>query len=148
MAKTKVKTPIEMLKEICPLFNALGVTRVVASYDGSGDSGDFQELCFWFCDPVAQHDSEAMESSTNGRRMYFDEFKRQYASPAMATVAAPIISPEKLEEFSDTLWNLLPGGWEINEGSFGEIEIDTLKGKIKQQHNERIMETNTTLNEW
>jgi hypothetical protein len=147
MAKTKVKTPIETLKEICPLFNALGVTRVIASYDGSGDSGDFQELCFWFCDPVAQHDSEAMESSTNGRRVYFEDFKRQYATP-VGTDAAPIISLEKLAEFSETLWDLLPGGWEINEGSFGEIEIDTLKGKIKHQHNERIMETNTTENEW
>jgi len=147
MAKTKVKTPIETLKEICPLFTAVGVTRVVASYDGSGDSGDFQELCFWFCDPVAQHDSEAMEASTNGRRVYFEEFKRQYATPT-GTDAKPIISLERLEEFSETLWDLLPGGWEINEGSFGEIEIDTLKCKIKHQHNERIMETNTTENEW
>ncbi|NDD52585.1 hypothetical protein EBZ39_01685 [bacterium] len=147
MAKTKVKTPIETLKEICPLFTAVGVTRVVASYDGSGDSGDFQEICFWFCDPVAENDQDAMDTATNGRRMYLSDFKRLHVEPSGPN-PTPIISPEKLEEFTETLWHLLPGGWEINEGSFGEIEIDTLKCKIKQQHNERIMETNTTENEW
>jgi hypothetical protein len=147
MAKTEVKTPTETLKEICPLLTALGVTRVVASYDGSGDSGDFQDLCFWFCDPVAQHDSEAMDSSTNGRRIYSAEFRQQHVDPSGAN-PSPIISPKKFDEFTGALWALLPGGWEINEGSYGEIEIDTIKSKIKHEHNERIIETHTTHNEW
>lgn len=145
MAKTKkFLSPVEQLKEICPLLAAIGVTSVIAEYEGSGDSGDFNNICFRFYDQFTAHDGEAVESSTNGRRMYFDDFKRVHAT----ATDKPIISAEKLDEFSDTLWQLLPGGWEINEGSYGQIEIDVANGKVKHEHNERIVEVNTTTNEW
>jgi hypothetical protein len=149
MAKTKkILSPAEKLKEICPLLAAVGVTGVSAEYEGSGDSGDFSNISFWFGDRFTKHDSDAFEASTNGRRMYLDEFKRTHTLPNPANNMTPIISAEKFDEFEDTLFDLLPGGWEINEGSYGEVEIDVLKSKVKHEHNERVVETNTTTNEW
>lgn len=51
------------------------------------------------------------------------------------------------DSLKDLLWPLLPGGWEINEGSYGEIVLDIDTGKIRRTHNERIQEINTTEDE-
>lgn len=39
---------------------------------------------------------------------------------------------------------ILPGGWEINEGSYGQVEIDIATFKSKVVHNERVLEEITT----
>jgi hypothetical protein len=41
---------------------------------------------------------------------------------------------------------LLPGGWEINEGSSGSVVFDIDTGKIMVCHNENVMTTD--YNEW
>lgn len=143
MPKTKTLSAQEQLKQLCPLLAAIGVTRVEATYDGSGDSGDFQDIAFCFTDTVAQHDGHARDATTNGRRMYLDEFRRMHTTAENAIMPTP-----KLEEFVEALWQLLPGGWEIDEGSYGDITIDTARAKLKLVHNERIVETNTSTEEW
>jgi hypothetical protein len=143
MPKAHTLTPAAQLKQLCPLLDAVGVTRVEATYDGSGDSGDFQDIVFVFTDPVALHDGEARDGMTNGRRMYLEEFKRTHTSADPA-----ILTPVQLDTFVDTLWGLLPGGWEINEGSYGEITVDTRTTKVRLDHNERIVEVNTSHEEW
>ena len=40
--------------------------------------------------------------------------------------------------------SILPGGWEINEGSYGQVEIDVATCKSKVVHNERVLEEITT----
>ncbi len=148
MAKTKKSlSPADKLKEICPLLAAIGVTRVVTTYDGSGDSGDLSDTRFCFHDRFSAHDNEAADSQTNGRYMYFDQFKSTHAIPTSSN-PNPLITAQMLDAFYETLFELLPGGWEINEGSYGDIEIDVAKSKVKLVHNERIVETNTTRNEW
>lgn len=42
------------------------------------------------------------------------------------------------EALSDAACELLPGGWEINEGSFGELLLDVAKRRVTRQHNWRI----------
>lgn len=41
---------------------------------------------------------------------------------------------ELVEEY---VYERLPGGWEINDGSFGEVEIDVLAGTVRFDHNQR-----------
>jgi len=148
MAKTKKSlSPADKLKEICPLLSAIGVTRVVTTYDGSGDSGDLSDTRFCFHDRFSEHDNEAADSQTNGRYMYFDQFKSTHAMPTGSN-PNPLITVKMLDAFYETLFELLPGGWEINEGSYGDIEIDVAKSKVKLVHNERIVETNTSQQEW
>jgi len=148
MAKTKkILPPAEKIKEFCPLLAAIGVTRVLTTYDNSGDSGDLSDTRFCFADRYTTHDSDAIDSNTNGRYMYFEQFKGMYAVPTGAN-PNPLITAEQLDALYELLFELLPGGWEINEGSYGDIEIDVLKSKVKLVHNERIVETNTSRQEW
>lgn len=148
MAKTKkIIPPADKLKELCPLLAAIGVTRVMTTYDGSGDSGDLSDTRFCFSDRFSAHDHEAADSKTNGLYMYFDQFKHTHAVPS-GNNPNPLITVEQLDEFYELLFELLPGGWEINEGSYGDIEIDVTKSRIKLVHNERIVETNTSRQEW
>jgi hypothetical protein len=48
------------------------------------------------------------------------------------------------EAISDDACDLLPIGWEINEGSYGEITIDLLNGIVHRVHNERFESVETT----
>jgi len=53
--------------------------------------------------------------------------------------------PDELEEeLADVLENLLPTGWEINEGSFGTLELDVAKRTVVREHNDRSAEIERT----
>lgn len=153
MAKVKEQlTPAGLIKEICPLFAAIGVTKIEAEYDGSGDSGDFNGILFRFDDPAVHTDSEllnhsSLRNSGSQNTMYMDQFKRAHCTAA-PDKPAPIVTIAHMEQLQEAMWQLLPGGWEINEGSFGAIVIDVLRRNIKREHNERIVEIDTTNIEW
>ena len=40
----------------------------------------------------------------------------------------------------DYVCAILPGGWEIDAGSYGEVEIDLTTGKSKVLHTQRVVE--------
>lgn len=46
---------------------------------------------------------------------------------------------ELVEEF---VYDNLPGGWEINEGSYGDVEFDIAGGKAKFNHFEYVEQNN------
>jgi hypothetical protein len=49
-----------------------------------------------------------------------------------------------VECISDHAEALLPEGWEIDGGSYGELTIDLVNGRIHRVHNERIEDVVTT----
>jgi hypothetical protein len=78
----------------------LGVRRVVARFDGYGDSGQLGEFAV---EPGAAELDAALE-----------------------------------EELADFLLEQLPGGWEINEGSFGEFAVDVGSGRVAADASWRV----------
>lgn len=104
------------LRDLAPRLAKFGVEKLVAAYDGSGDSGDFEDI------------------SLEPESLKLDD-----------VLLAVGISRDAL---ADMLWPLLPCGWEINEGSYGELTLDAKTGKIHRVHNERIEEINTTEEEF
>jgi hypothetical protein len=38
------------------------------------------------------------------------------------------------------VYSLLPGGWEIEEGGYGTVEIDVIEGKAHVTHSRRVIE--------
>lgn len=53
--------------------------------------------------------------------------------------------PQKLlDALENAIYYLLPGGFEINDGSYGEVTIDIQNKKIKLEHNERVIEVNSS----
>ncbi|NBT75131.1 hypothetical protein EBZ80_24230 [bacterium] len=150
MAKAKTATtPASPIKDLCPLLEAIGVTRIEAEYDGSGDSGDFNSFTFVFDDPTVQNDVSVLNNMQSNRNthMYLDQFRRTHCTSADAT-KPPIMTDAQLAALRDACFDLLPGGWEINEGSFGTIVVDVRRRKVRMEHNERIVEVATTNTEW
>lgn len=53
--------------------------------------------------------------------------------------------PQKLlDALENAIYHLLPSGFEINDGSYGEVTIDIQNKKIKLEHNERVIEVNSS----
>ncbi len=88
MDLASVPLPEELRQQLA----ALGVHRITASFDGCGDSGQF--------------DPQEVEPE----RIEVDDGLQ--------------------EELEDFLLEQLPGGWEINEGSFGRFVVDVSSGQV------------------
>jgi len=64
--------------------------------------------------------------------------ERVTATAGEVEIELPEPLSEKLAEAADCL---LPFGWEINDGSFGELVIDVAARKVTREHNWRVEET-------
>lgn len=54
---------------------------------------------------------------------------------------------EDLRELvEDYVWGRLPGGWETDDGSFGEVEFDVTAGTVTFEHSQR--HTKVTFGQW
>jgi hypothetical protein len=99
------------LKKKMVELGKLGLHHVKVHYDGSGDSGEIEEVAFAKADGTEFVPEDGVEDA-----------------------------------ISDIVYGMLPGGWEINEGSYGDVTI-SVEGevvKVKHEHNERIEKVETT----
>ncbi|MFM7289996.1 MAG: DUF6878 family protein [Planctomycetia bacterium] len=51
-------------------------------------------------------------------------------------------------EIENVLYEFLPDGFEINEGSQGDVTIDVQAGTVKLEHEEHYPETESSTDEW
>lgn len=106
---------VASVKELAARLKPFGVTKLVATYDGYGDSGDFEDVSL---EPDTLNLEDVLGAANTSRQSVID-----------------------------ALWPLLPGGFEINEGSYGELVLDVETGKIHRTHNKRIETVETTEDE-
>ena len=118
------------------IFAALaeaGIQRVTIDYDGSGDSGQIENIEAW---------------DSNDQSMPF---------PLEAKIQLVPDSPDhpfaeqNLEAAVETLaWDYLDihCGWENNDGAFGTFEFSVPDRTITLEHNERYTDYNTTSHEF
>ena len=137
MAKTKKeKTAVETLKDTCKLLKTMGVTQVTCTYDGSGDSGDMNDLTFISGNPklpIGEHKSQTMQNFLLQHVTNVEQNKQ-------------IFTQKMADAFENALWKLVTDsfeGWENNDGAYGEIAITVENGKITLEHNQRYTEVNT-----
>jgi hypothetical protein len=110
-----------------------GIHRVTVDYDGSGDSGQIENVEAWDAD--------------NDRIPFPSGVKIQLASE---NPAYPL-SEQNLEAAVETLaWDYLEiyFGWENNDGAFGTFVFDVPARTVTLEHNERYTEVNTTSHEF
>ncbi len=100
------------LRELCEQLTALGVSTVVGRYDGYGDSGQFDAIDAY---------SDAADPGDGNR--------------GQSEVA---LSPEHVEKLTDAFFVFLPGGFEINEGGFGDLILEVKNHEVRLEHNHRI----------
>jgi hypothetical protein len=134
------------IKTFCRKLSVHNISEVRAQYDGGGDSGDFNDISAKRHPTQAELDAAAAIVRDNPgvqpprevtvsleRWLEQNVFKKPDAN----------ITQKEYEAFVDDLFSLLPGGWEINDGSYGDIVVDVATGKINIEHNERYTEVRT-----
>lgn len=111
MTGKKPKAAATRIKEACKELYRNGWKSLSISYSGSGDSCDSFEA-------TISNEEDELELKT-----------------------APLPPGVSAQELENDLWELLPPGFENNEGGDGKIEINTKTGKIKVEHDEYYTES-------
>lgn len=112
--KPTVSAVVKNLKEYCKELYKHGWKEIVVNYSGSGDSCDSFEATI--CNEE-------------------DEF-------ALTDVTS--LPGGLIKKVEDAIWDLLPSGFENNEGGSGEVKIDIETGKITVEHDQYYIESTHT----
>jgi hypothetical protein len=111
----------EEREQVAKLLKSFGVASVYADYDGSGDQGQIDTPDF-LGDLI----------------------------PGTEQVVVIKVEDNMAQRTLDLFYALLEdihGGWEIDEGSFGQIEWNLKTDKIHLTHNNRFMQVDTSEDE-
>lgn len=139
---------VDLIKKYCKLLLNYGVKQVTFEYDGSGDSGDMNYACVAIMPSHEEIDEclanvssvteHTAQNAARDRIMSWDDFVA-----ARKKEKKPTVTPKMCDEICDAAFDLLPGGWEINDGSYGTVTINTANETIDVEHNERYTEVRT-----
>jgi hypothetical protein len=122
-------------KEI--VFTALanaGIHRVTVDYDGSGDSGQIENVEAW--------------SAANERMPFPSESRIQLVSENSDHLSVEHNLEAAVESVAWDYLDDLYYGWENNDGAFGTFVFDVPGRSVTLDHNERYTELNTTSHEF
>ena len=111
-----------------------GIHRVTIEYDGSGDSGQIEDVAAW--------------NAANERIPFPSDRKIMLVSE---NPVHPLPEQNYRSRPSNTLcWDFLEiyYGWENNDGAFGTFVFDVAARTVTLEHNERYTEVNTTSHEF
>lgn len=114
------------------LFDALariGVARVAVTFDGSGDSGQIESVEAFTADNATV---ELAGARIPISRALWDGSAAETQEMTLA---------EAIEALAYDLLGETHGGWENNEGAYGEFSFDVAARTITLEYNERVMET-------
>ena len=123
------------LIDICAiLFNA-GITRVEVYYDGWGDNGGVENLSFFKGKKLLKSkEVDSLELPTSTSKKYVPD-------PASGDYQYKDVDCTIENGIGDLALGFFPCGFEINDGSFGDLVINTEKAKATLKHNTRITST-------
>jgi hypothetical protein len=110
-----------------------GIHKVTVEYDGSGDSGQIEDVAAW--------------NAGDTRIQFPSEINIQLISE----IPEHPLPEQSFEAAVETLaWDYLEiySGWENNDGAFGTFVFDVPARTVTLEHNERYTEVNTTSHEF
>jgi hypothetical protein len=120
------------------LFDCLedaGIVRITVDFDGSGDSGQIEGI-FAFDEygevAVPQHSLHCISLNPGARA---DTTDSQSVSDVVEALAYDFLEEEH-------------GGWENNDGAYGEFRFDVTDRTITLAYHERIMTSDYSENSW
>lgn len=126
------KVSDDSLDVFCEIFRSLGFKRVEADFNGYGDSGNIESISLIENSGkmISEDLEKFLESKINKKNSALNSFSNN-----MKEVMS---NYKSLNDYLESIiWDLLPAGFEINEGSYGTIEVDLKTGKtdIDQNYN-------------
>jgi hypothetical protein len=113
------------------VFGALaraGITIVTVGFDGSGDSGQIESIEAHAGDTAAEFPSDQIELAAPGS----DDGKVERSAFTLR---------DAIEKLAYDFLEETHGGWENNEGAYGEFTFDVTNRTITLAYNERHMES-------
>jgi len=105
-------------------LHSLGVVRIIAAFDGSGDSGAIDDPTFW---------NAANEPVEVDAVMFAAPLKAHEEMGRLRTVA------DATTHLFDTLLESTGIDWYNNDGGYGTFEANILTGELELEVYERIM---------
>ena len=111
----------QTLKAACPALASLGILHIVWSYNGEGDSGEI-------------HDVTITGNGTAPKTL--NKLKATLTTAFDPDTCAKL-DWDKLE---DAVWQLIPDGFENNDGGYGEVDLDTANSSIQVRHSQRVID--------
>ena len=122
---------------IVSTFEKFGIKKATVCYDGFGDSGQIHEL------ELEDKNGAPMDLETlpGGKIEYFDsEFRGENGRFWTDNVGTSGVFQNFIEHMVYAFLEDKAPGWEINEGSYGEITFFA-DGTVKMVHTVKIEET-------
>lgn len=120
------------------LFEALaagGITSVVVTFDGYGDSGQIESVDARIGDAAAELPTIDIEIATPA----WDGSELHRRTLQLA---------EAVEQLAYAFLAETHGGWENNEGAYGEFTFDVEERAVRLDYNERIETSEYSSHEW
>ena len=114
---------------------ATGITSVVVTFDGSGDSGQIESV-----------DPRIGDTATKLPATDVEIASPVWDGSGVETRTLPLA--EAVEQLAYDLLEETHGGWENNEGAFGEFSFDVAGSAIRLDYNERIETSEYSGHEW
>ena len=116
------------------MLTAAGITTVVVTFDGYGDSGQVESI-----------DARDAEGD-----VALPEATIEIGSPGEGDATRQIAMPvrEAIEELAYDLLRDTHAGWENNDGAYGEFTFDAAARTISLDHNERYTTIESYSHEW
>lgn len=103
---------------------AAGIQKVIATFDGYGDSGQIERI-----------DAGAGEETTPLPPDRIEIARATWESPEIERQTQTV--QEAVETLVYDFLRQIHGGWEISDGAYGEFTFDVAERTIKLDYNER-----------
>ena len=113
------------------LFDVLAaarITTVTVTFDGSGDSGQVEDIDAWRGDELADLPPDEITIAS-----------ACWGDPGFAARTMPV--EQAIEQLAYDLLSMKHGGWENNDGAYGEFTFDVATRVISLEYNERYTTT-------
>lgn len=119
---------------------SIGATRAVVTYNGSGDSGQVEEIRLFSGKKELVLKSDDRVKLYRGTTLFnpadkFDPWKTSFERIELSL-------DEALQQIAEDLLDYNGIDWYNDDGGYGEVEIDIKKQKLKLKHNQRVMSEN------
>ena len=103
---------------------AAGITSVAVTFDGYGDSGQIED--------ITAHDGDKLADLPPGE---ITIASAAWGGPGV--VAKTMTVEQAIEQLAYDFLSSTHGGWENNDGAYGEFTFDVAKRTISLDYNER-----------
>jgi len=123
---------MDNLRTVLPVLLEHGVSRVVVTFDGGGDSGSIEDVEF----EDAFGDIELVNVSVLKNSRYFDDGRWR-----LETVVTDLTLEEAIHVLTDDYLEETDVDWYNNDGGFGVLYIHPLEGSVELDVNTRFSES-------